>query len=245
MKLSDNAIELSEDIELKVTADSNTPGQYVIINTPNITLTSLEAGKPVTLTGRVIVAANGVTISGMKLNNTVQLGTDGGVQGGFWNNTALTIFADDATVTNNEITGSIAEGNTNNCINGIKIYPQTENTSYTIKGNTLKGFATLIGNQWYSSAFQVYEGAAVISDESGESIPAALANLKGIGDNVSATIKGGFNAAAIQGDNTFVGNDADIVVRSGRETVHKTIRLLLLSLLCRKMQQKPKLRKLP
>ena len=218
LKLSDNAIELSEDIELKVTADSNTPGQYVIINTPNITLTSLEAGKPVTLTGRVIVAANGVTISGMKLNNTVQLGTGGGVQGGFWNNTALTIFADDATVTNNEITGSIAEGNTNNCINGIKIYPQTENTSYTIKGNTLKGFATLIGNQWYSSAFQVYEGAAVISDESGESIPAALANLKGIGDNVSATIKGGFNAAAIQGDNTFVGNDADIVVRSGRET---------------------------
>ncbi len=224
----DMVINLTEPVTLPASeVDVKAPRQYVIINTEGVTLTS-ETGEK--FTGRLIIAGEDITVSNLNIVNELPKGGDNGqgeygVYGGFWNNTAITVFANKATIKDNEIAGSIEEGNTTNCINGIVIYPQSDEVSYTISGNTLKGFNALVededapGEAWYSSAIQIYQGAkrAESQDGTGEAIPSALGELMGIKEN-SAKIEKGLDVAAINSKNTFEGNNADVFKRTNLET---------------------------
>ena len=219
----DGKIELSEAVTLDAVESVNAPKQYVIINEKDLVLTSFGAEKQ-TFTGRIVVADENVTISNLKVTHNVPAQA----WGGFLNNTTITVFADKAAITDNEITGTV-EGSVN-CVNGIVVYPQTENVNYTIEGNTLKGFSKTVedsdnapGGAWYSSAVQVYQGAKKPANSSGDgdSFPAVLQGLNGVKENSkTAILKEGAAAtlaAAINTKNTFDGNDADVFVRVNLE----------------------------
>ena len=186
---------------------------YYIINTPNVTLD----GKNKTLTGRLVIAAENVTIKNLDIVNSLE----SAVSGGFWNNTAVTVFADDFAITGSTITGSVNDGNSTNCINGIVIYPQGGASNYEIDDNTISGFAQMVTDsygRWYSSAFQVYQNRSVtINTEASQPENLAGLKVKGINSQSSTIANADKLIATVVDNNDFEGNDADVVVRDGAE----------------------------
>ena len=184
---------------------------YVIIKDAGITLTS--SGKDAqTFKGRLVIAADGVTVSNLNLVNAAGTTASNKLQ----DNTSIAVFASSVTVTGNtlSVSGDIPEAAV---VNGITLFPQTSKVNYIIKGNTLNGFAkTAFDNYgyWYSSAFQVYQNA-LRSTAEGNSIVEVLTGLKIA--TKSAIITEGFDAAGIVSNNTFSDNDANVIVRVGEE----------------------------
>lgn len=218
---NDKVIALTGDVDLYPAAaqqaNKETPKtpSYVIIKDAGITLTS--SGSVANLfKGRIVIAAEDVTVSGLKLQNNLSQA----VLGGFWNNTSITIFADKATITGNELSASVNDGNTTNIVNGVILYPQSGEVAYTVKGNKFTGFAQTAFDSygyWYSIACQVYQNAQ--RGESADSAPLnldALKNKKGVASK-SAVITKGLDGKSIANTNTFSSNDANVIIRNGIE----------------------------
>ena len=217
---NDKVISLTGEVNLYPSAaaqqaDEETPKtpSYVIIEDAGITLTS--SGKDAKVfKGRIVIAAENVTVNNLKLQNNLPQP----VLGGFWNNTAVTVFADKVTLIKNELSASIEGENTTNVVNGIMLYPQTGKVSYVIEGNKLTGFAKTAFDKfgyWYSSAFQVYQNTKRTGNDDILKID-VLKDKKGIASN-SASISEGFDASDIVLKNEFSGNDANVIVRNGLE----------------------------
>ena len=218
---NDKVIALTGDVDLYPAAaqqaNKETPKtpSYVIIKDAGITLTS--SGSVANLfKGRIVIAAEDVTVSGLKLQNNLSQA----VLGGFWNNTSITIFADKATITGNELSASVNDGNTTNIVNGVILYPQSGEVAYTVKGNKFTGFAQTAFDSygyWYSIACQVYQNAQ--RGESADSAPLnldALKNKRGVASK-SAVITKGLDGKSIANTNTFSSNDANVIIRNGIE----------------------------
>ena len=142
LKLTDNVINLKGSVDL-----SNESAKYVIIRegAEGIVLTS--DGEEVKFTGNIVVAADGFTIKNMSITNVPEAGI-----GGYWQKAAISVFADEVTITGNKISaGTEASGALSN---GIMLFPQTKEATYSkITGNTLSGFDAKV-DPYYSSAIK-------------------------------------------------------------------------------------------
>ena len=214
----DKEIALTAEVDLYPAAaqqvnEEETPKipSYVIIKDAGITLTS--SGKDAqTFKGRLVIAANGVTVSNLNLVNAAGKTASNKLQ----DNTSIAVFASSVTVAGNTLTVS---GNVPKeaVVNGITLYPQTSKVNYVIEGNKLEGFAKTAFDAygyWYSCAFQVYQNALRSTAED-NSIVEVLTGLKIA--TKSAIITEGLDAAGIASNNTFSGNDANVIVRVGEE----------------------------
>ena len=217
---TDGVIELAGEVNLydDGTSQANTEAKkklsYVIIKDDGVTLTSFGKEAKV-FKGRIVIAAEGVTVNNLKLQNNIAKA----VTGGFWNNTSITVFADKATITGNELTATVNEGNTTNIVNGIVLYPQSKEVAYTIGKNEFSNFSQKAFDAfgyWYSIACQVYQNAQRAELEDTPLALDELKNKKGVASK-SAVIAKGLDAKAIVNANKFSGNDANVIVRNGIE----------------------------
>ena len=214
----DKEIALTAEVDLYPAAaqqvnEEETPKipSYVIIKDAGITLTS--SGKDAqTFKGRLVIAANGVTVSNLNLVNAAGKTASNKLQ----DNTSIAVFASSVTVAGNTLTVS-GDVPKEAVVNGITLYPQTSKVNYVIEGNKLEGFAKTAFDAygyWYSSAFQVYQNALRSTAED-NSIDEVLTGLKIA--TKSAIITEGLDAAGIASNNTFSGNDVNVIVRVGEE----------------------------
>ena len=204
----DGKIELTQNVDL---TSGEGAKKYVILGSDaeGVTLTSTKdalASGGKMFTGNIVVAAEDVTISTLKIKNAPEAGI-----GGYWQKAAVSVFADNITITNNQISaGTDAEGALSN---GIMLFPQTKEATYSkITGNTLSGFDAKV-DLYYSSAIQVYQ-AAPGENKMGD--PLADTNLLGVGENDATATPDALNMTALN-NNTFSGNSADIFVRTNNE----------------------------
>ncbi|KKB58567.1 DUF6383 domain-containing protein [Parabacteroides gordonii] len=203
----DGKIELTGDVDLST---GNPTVKYVVITDEDIVLTAAK-DKEVTFTGRVVIGAEGVTISGLKFVNNPETGI-----GGYWQKTAIAAFASKVTITGNTFT---AGNNPVTLTNGVVLYPQNEKVEWTVSGNTFEGLNKVV-DKWYSSAIQVYQGTA---GEVKAGDPLKDSGLLGVNvesgpaDNATPIIKEGLNAATLASGNTFENCAADVFVRNNVE----------------------------
>ena len=150
-------INAVEDGVINLTGNVTCEGtNYWVITQKGLTIN----GNGNTLNGRLVIAAEGVTINNLTINDELT----SAVLGGFYNNTAITVFADDFTLNGVKIKGKVNGGNTTNVINAITLYPQSEKPSYSFSNVEISGFnqstqEDSYGNVWYSSAIQIYQNA--------------------------------------------------------------------------------------
>ena len=131
-------------------------GEYVIVNTPNITITG--EGNP-EIVGRFVLAAENITVSGLTIVNNGLEGETGD-HSLFYNKSAISVLANEATITNNTfVAGDPTIGQ---CIQGIELIPSKADVTYTITGNTFKGFDDVVDG----SGNVIYPSYAVSLDES-------------------------------------------------------------------------------
>ena len=204
----DGKIELTEDVNL------STGGQavkYVVITDKDIVLTAAK-DKKVTFTGRVVIGAEGVTVTNLKIVNS-PVNEDAN---GYWTKTAITAFANKVTITGNTFE---AAQNPTTLVNGVVLYPQSEKVEWKISGNTFKGLNKTV-DKWYSSAIQVYQGTAgevKAGDPLKDSGLLGVNVESGTADNATPVIKEGLNTATLASGNTFEDCAADVFVRNNVE----------------------------
>ena len=124
----DGKIELTESVDL-----SSGEIKYVVIEDEDVVLTVAKDKKDVTFKGRIVIGAEGVTVSNLKIVNT-PVNEDAN---GYWTKTAITAFADKVTITGNEI--SVADAPAGVLANGVVLYPQSEKVTWNVSGNTFEG----------------------------------------------------------------------------------------------------------
>ena len=215
----DGKIELTESVDL-----SSGEIKYVVIEDEDVVLTVAKDKKDVTFKGRIVIGAEGVTVSNLKIVNT-PVNEDAN---GYWTKTAITAFADKVTITGNEI--SVADAPAGVLANGVVLYPQSEKVTWNVSGNTFEGLnqsvedeANAPGGAWYSSAIQVYQGTKGEKKQNDPLADSGLAGVNYSGDDVPTTakatpvVKEGLNAAALASGNTFEDCSADVFVRNNVE----------------------------
>ena len=219
--------DLAEGDTLYFKNEADISGQdgkkFFIINTKNVTVlgkaTYGKDGKKTAgtkLTGRIVIAAEGVKVKHVDFSNTSVDGI-----GGYWLKTSVTAFADEVSVDSCSFAAAATPAT---LTNGIVLYPQTDKVAYSLNGNTFDGLNKVVAGKdasgkkditWYSSAIQVYKKTKVESDKNGDPLNDKLAT------SLSAYGKGSGNpaidAAAIVKANAFKNCAADMVVRIGNE----------------------------
>ena len=204
----------ADTILVSTNVDLSNGKKYFVITQPNVTVLGNNTAK---LTGRIIVAAEGVTIKNLAIE-TKPVAEDAN---GYWTKTALTAFADALTVDSCTFTASNpAEGT---IPNGIVLYPQTNGAAYSLEGNTFTDLNTTVGDPqtWYSSAIQVYKNTKVEADKENDPIKALIEAeenpLKAPAAYGTGSANPAVNGAEIVVANKFTGCAADLVIRNGNE----------------------------
>ncbi|WP_455637355.1 DUF6383 domain-containing protein [Parabacteroides sp.] len=228
LPVNDNTITLTSDVDLMGEGGNG----YVIVKLPedfakleivgakvteedgedNDAVKAGETVEKPTFKGHLVLAGENITISNLDIDLTLSKA----VVGGFTNNTAITVFADNAIITGNKISGDVNDGNTTNVLNGIMIYPQTTDASYVITGNEISGLNQVVTDNygtWYSSAFQIYQNR-----KSG--FAATLEGLKDLqlaGVSRVSAKSTAYDVVSFVKNNTLTDNAADVFVRNSVE----------------------------
>ena len=185
--------ENEKDLVINLTSDVALDNKFVVIKQKDLVL---SANKGVSLTGRLVVAAEGITVEGLKLVNAPVDGT------GYWTKNGITVFADAVSIKNNIIAQGSRQSE-NIVANGIVVFPQTGKVNYNISGNTVTANYTTLADgkvQWGSTGVLIAE-STTISKKDGDPLWS--------GDNAEyastvPAISGSFNAQAIAEDNTYL-----------------------------------------
>ena len=103
---------------------------YLLIDQDNL---EIDGQGRYTLKGRLAITAENVTVQGLTIDNIVEVNN-----GSYWKN-AISVVADEATITNNVINCSVVKSETLKDLmaNGISIFPATGKVNYTVAGNTI------------------------------------------------------------------------------------------------------------
>ena len=199
----DATIELTGDVDL------TSKGGYVLIDKA-VTLTAAKKQTP-TLTGRIVVAADGVEISNLKITNKPV----NAEAHGYWTKNAITVFAKKTTITDNTITGVSVAATENPKApalipNSVVIFPQGTGVEYKVKGNTFTS-STTANDDFAASAVSVAQNVKMPSADLKPNDPLLKSSLAGYGKNGTSVVTDGIDKYTFA-DNTFSKSDADILV---------------------------------
>ena len=148
----DGVIELTEDVNLEgrhldQTIKRDLP--FFIVDKP-VKITSAN-GNTVTIKGNVVVAADGVEISGLNFKTPSTVDRFGGM--GSWFSSLVSVFADNVIIKNNTFDGT-ANRNVG-FREAIVIYPQNSDVEYSINENVFKGFTAIAENAQLNGAIKI------------------------------------------------------------------------------------------
>ena len=181
--------------------DLNLGNDYLLIEKDGVTIKSANGA---TLTGRIVIAAENVTVTGLNIvldNQTSNISV--------YKN-AITVKAASATITNNKI---ICKAGNGLMANGISIFPTLSTVSYKVEGNTITS-ANGIVDTWQSAGVLVSENLADFDIDGAETQFDAF---------TTATFTS-FNSTSIS-KNTFEDCGADYTCNNYGEGVYRAIRV--------------------
>ena len=175
---------------------------YMVVKNDNVKIFASTGGK-VAVNGRLIIAKNGVSVSNLHLVNTAN------GNGGYWNMNAVSVFADNVTLTNNTI--EIKPGESEAIGNGIVVFPQNTEVNYTISGNKIIGASAQQAND--ASTGILLSVNSEVNERKGQ----AGQPLEYGADFkfTTADVKKGLDASAIAKANTYEGCFLDLVQQEG------------------------------
>ena len=119
---------------MKITKDVDLQNDFLLIEEDGVTLEGVENA---TFKGRIVITGENVTVKNLNIvlenkasNNSIY-------------KNAITVLASSATIIDNEIT---CVGNTQYMANGISIFPTAKDAKFIVKGNTIIGANSQVGN---------------------------------------------------------------------------------------------------
>ena len=186
----------------RVANDGKGGGEYIIVNTPNIVIRG--EGDP-KISGRLVLTADNITVSGLTIiNEGLQDGEKGIDASRFYNKSAISVLADEVTITGNTFVAETPEKD--QCIQGIELIPTTKDVDYTITGNTFKGFDKVVDG----TEGVIYPSYAISLDQSYKLDGFALAHIPDIikEKTFTSATKVNFDASVLftaESGNTFEG----------------------------------------
>lgn len=181
--------------------DLNLGNDYLLINKNGVTI---KGANGATLTGRIVIAAENVTVTGLNIVLDNQASNISVYKN------AITVKAASATITNNKITCKAGSGL---MANGISIFPTSSSASYKVEGNTITS-ANGIVDTWQSAGVLVSENLANFDIDGAETEFTAF---------TTAALTS-FNSTSIS-KNTFEDCGADYACNNYGESVYRAIRV--------------------
>ena len=149
---------------MKITKDVDLEDDYLLIAEDGVTLEGVENA---TFKGRIVITGKNVTVK--NLNIVLENKFD---NKSIYKN-AITVLASSATIIDNEIT---CVGNTQYMANGISIFPTAEDAKFTVKGNTIIGANSQVGN-WQSAGILISENMSFNLGDDFDVTPVELKNF--------------------------------------------------------------------
>ena len=186
----------------RVANDGKGGGEYIIVNTPNIVIRG--EGDP-KISGRLVLTADNITVSGLTIINEGLQDWEKGIDASrFYNKSAISVLADEVTITGNTFVAETPEKD--QCIQGIELIPTTKDVDYTITGNTFKGFDKVVDG----TEGVIYPSYAISLDQSYKLDGFALAHIPDIikEETFTSATKVNFDASVLftaESGNTFEG----------------------------------------
>ena len=149
---------------MKITKDVDLQNDFLLIEEDGVTLEGVENA---TFKGRIVITGENVTVKNLNIvlenkasNNSIY-------------KNAITVLASSATIIDNEIT---CVGNTQYMANGISIFPTAKDAKFIVKGNTIIGANSQVGN-WQSAGILISENMTFNLGEGFSVSPVKLENF--------------------------------------------------------------------
>ena len=151
----DNELIFSGDVNFTVPFASlragNTGGEYFIVTKDGVTI---KGENGATLTGRMVLAAENVTVSGLTIINKGVTSPKANDYSLFCNKSAISVLANAVTITGNTFLQGTPEGE-NQLMQGITLIPSDQTVEYVITNNTFKGLNRVVGTDPVDPAYAV------------------------------------------------------------------------------------------